>query len=403
MGKRKRDSGSRAAPKLRLPAPLAGFRASFALPSYMQAFMEREATLEEARSTGERSVETALLEFERINENVYVVDKTRLAQTETDACECKINPATGQSCERGTGCLNRELNIECTKETCPSGAKACANRAFQSHKRKQYKLDVRLADGRGLGVYAPSVPSPRSANADDDDGIWVRAGELLLEYVGEVVDDVECERRMNEEYAREKHQYLMHVRGGIIDATRIGGVGRFLNHGCDPNCVVEEWHVKGFPRMGLFSLRPIAYGEELCFNYKFQRFGSEATSCNCGSPNCTSVWAQSKDAPATADDRNVLKHRGISLKSRAEEQKRLASRKEHAYGFDPILDDYWGVQLEDKRLKRTARLYRTARSSAAIAEASVGSENDSFEDKKIRKKDLEIAVEWLHERFLEAR
>jgi histone-lysine N-methyltransferase SETD2 len=43
----------------------------------------------------------------------------------------------------------------------------------------------------------------------------------------------------------------------VIDATRKGGVSRFINHSCDPNCKVQEWRVKGEPRMGIFSIKPL--------------------------------------------------------------------------------------------------------------------------------------------------
>lgn len=74
-------------------------------------------------------------------------------------------------------------------------------------------------------------------------------------------------------YHNEKHRYMMVLSGGeVIDATRMGGLARFINHCCDPNCGVEKWEVQGEERCGIFALRDINAGEELSFDYKFESF-----------------------------------------------------------------------------------------------------------------------------------
>lgn len=74
-------------------------------------------------------------------------------------------------------------------------------------------------------------------------------------------------------YHHEKHRYMMVLSGGeVIDATRMGGYARFINHSCEPNCGVEKWEVGGEERCGIFALRDIHDGEELTFDYKFQSF-----------------------------------------------------------------------------------------------------------------------------------
>ena len=59
----------------------------------------------------------------------------------------------------------------------------------------------------------------------------------------------------------------------FIDATRKGGIGRFLNHSCNPNCFVAKWVVGKRLRMGIFTKRNVEYGEELTFNYNVDRYG----------------------------------------------------------------------------------------------------------------------------------
>jgi hypothetical protein len=55
-----------------------------------------------------------------------------------------------------------------------------------------------------------------------------------------------------------------------------GALGRFINHSCDPNCETQKWVVRGELAIGLFALRDIAAGEELTFDYNFERYGDKA-------------------------------------------------------------------------------------------------------------------------------
>lgn len=59
----------------------------------------------------------------------------------------------------------------------------------------------------------------------------------------------------------------------FIDATKRGGIGRFANHSCDPNCYVAKWTIGQHIRMGIFSNRTIKKDEELTFNYNVDRYG----------------------------------------------------------------------------------------------------------------------------------
>lgn len=59
----------------------------------------------------------------------------------------------------------------------------------------------------------------------------------------------------------------------FIDATRKGGIGRFANHSCNPNCYVSKWFVGNHVRMGIFAKRRIFQYEELTFNYNVDRYG----------------------------------------------------------------------------------------------------------------------------------
>lgn len=47
-----------------------------------------------------------------------------------------------------------------------------------------------------------------------------------------------------------------------------GGLARFINHSCNPNCVCKAFYVNGVTRMGIYAKRAIALGEELHYDYK---------------------------------------------------------------------------------------------------------------------------------------
>ena len=58
-----------------------------------------------------------------------------------------------------------------------------------------------------------------------------------------------------------------------------GGLGRFINHSCAPNCYVDKWVVGTKLRMGIFSGRHIQAGEELTFDYNVDRYGYISQVC----------------------------------------------------------------------------------------------------------------------------
>jgi len=102
-----------------------------------------------------------------------------------------------------------------------------------------------------------------------------------MEYVGEVIDSEEFERRQHlYSKDRKRHYYFMALRGeAIIDATSKGNISRYINHSCDPNAETQKWTVNGELRIGFFSVKPIQAGEEITFDYQYQRYGRDAQRC----------------------------------------------------------------------------------------------------------------------------
>ena len=53
----------------------------------------------------------------------------------------------------------------------------------------------------------------------------------------------------------------------VVDATMTGGVARYINHSCDPNCVTETVELAD-THIIIFAARRIDRGEELSYDYK---------------------------------------------------------------------------------------------------------------------------------------
>ena len=89
-----------------------------------------------------------------------------------------------------------------------------------------------------------------------------------------------------------------------VDATVRGGVARFANHACDPNCVVRPTRATRsqlLPTLSLFTRTRVADGDELTFDYGGGSHADAddddvapagpavertATPCLCGAPAC---------------------------------------------------------------------------------------------------------------------
>ncbi len=65
-----------------------------------------------------------------------------------------------------------------------------------------------------------------------------------------------------------------------------GGMGRFINHSCEPNCETQKWVVQGELAIGLFASTDVPAGSELTFDYNFERYGDKPMKCLCGSKGC---------------------------------------------------------------------------------------------------------------------
>ncbi|KAL9259430.1 Histone-lysine N-methyltransferase ASHH2-like protein [Drosera capensis] len=205
-----------------------------------------------------------------ISTNLFL-HRSRKTQTMDEVMICGCKPPKDGKVGCRSGCLNRMLNIECVRGTCPCGD-LCSNQQFQKRKYAPLKLFRCGKKGHGLQVLEDVVE-----------------GQFIIEYVGEVLDLPTYDARQRN-YASNghKHFYFMTLDANeVIDACAKGNLGRYINHSCDPNCSTEKWMVNGEICIGLFANRTIKKGEELVFDYNYVRvFGAAAKKCYCGAAKC---------------------------------------------------------------------------------------------------------------------
>ncbi|KAJ4344716.1 histone methyltransferase set1 [Didymosphaeria variabile] len=116
------------------------------------------------------------------------------------------------------------------------------------------------------------------------------ANDMIIEYVGEKVRQRVADLRE----ARYDQQgvgssYLFRIdEDTVIDATKMGGIARFINHSCTPNCTAKIIRVEGTKRIVIYALRDIGQDEELTYDYKFEREldATDRIPCLCGSIGC---------------------------------------------------------------------------------------------------------------------
>ncbi|XP_062170462.1 histone-lysine N-methyltransferase ATX2 isoform X1 [Alnus glutinosa] len=118
-----------------------------------------------------------------------------------------------------------------------------------------------------------------------------RAGDMVIEYTGELVRPPIADRR-------ERFIYNSLVGAGtymfridderVIDATRAGSIAHLINHSCEPNCYSRVISVNGDEHIIIFAKRDIKRWEELTYDYRFFSI-DEQLACYCGFPRCRGV------------------------------------------------------------------------------------------------------------------
>ncbi|KAK2978537.1 hypothetical protein RJ640_001608 [Escallonia rubra] len=118
-----------------------------------------------------------------------------------------------------------------------------------------------------------------------------RAGDMVIEYTGELVRPPIADRREHLIYNSlvGAGTYMFRIDDErVIDATRAGSIAHLINHSCEPNCYSRVISVNGDEHIIIFAKRDIKQWEELTYDYRFFSI-DEQLACSCGFPRCRGV------------------------------------------------------------------------------------------------------------------
>jgi SET domain-containing protein len=133
--------------------------------------------------------------------------------------------------------------------------------------------EVRRSPIHGRGVFA-------SRN--------IRKGTRVIQYIGELIDKEESNRRGLELFEESQTTggasvYIFDLNEHWdLDGNKEYNDARLINHSCEPNAemVNEE------DELWLFALRDILPGEEITFDYGYDLEHFMDHPCECGKPSC---------------------------------------------------------------------------------------------------------------------
>ena len=148
-----------------------------------------------------------------------------------------------------------------------------ANKTSSPPSRKK-RIEARRSGVHGRGVFAL---------------VDIEPGKKIIEYKGEVISWKEALRRHPHDPSDPNHTFYFHINEKhVIDGGSGGNKARRINHACDPNCEADEKNGRVFIK----SIRPIAAGEELNYDYGLiidEPYTAKLKAeypCWCGSPLC---------------------------------------------------------------------------------------------------------------------
>ncbi|OWZ23061.1 Histone-lysine N-methyltransferase [Phytophthora megakarya] len=260
--------------------------------------------------------------YRKLGRSIYTFKQPKISLEDDPVCVCK------EIC--GDDCINRLSFTECFGPAPTPGMK------FNKHTRES---NCTLGENCGNRALHQKV-YPRFQKFHTVEKGWalrvlehVKAGQLVIEYVGEVINEEEKERRLLDHAKNspdDKNMYIMELgKGEYIDARFKGSVSRFINHSCDPNCHLLKWRVKGVNRIAITALKDIEPGTELSYDYQFHTKQAMEWKCHCNSKNCRGTMApekinQGNDSPV----KRLTKKEQVKQRKRAIMQEKIQHDKE---------------------------------------------------------------------------
>lgn len=175
------------------------------------------------------------------------------AMAEVNATRVAPDHVVSRSNARDTRAKQRDHNSSLEKTQKVFGQASDVLRFNQLKKRKKPVKFARSAI-HNWGLYAME-------NIAKDD--------MIIEYVGEQVRQKIADLR-EVQYTKSGigSSYLFRIDDDtVIDATKKGGIARFINHSCAPNCKASIIRVEGSKRIVIYAERAIAQSKTAVFIY----------------------------------------------------------------------------------------------------------------------------------------
>lgn len=144
--------------------------------------------------------------------------------------------------------LSKEVEKKITKKVTKTTTKKSASKVAKEvveklpdHHFKKVKAKRGLA---GLGLFA---------------GEDIKKGELIIEYIGEILNKEQADKKATS-------QYLFEVsRNKTIDGTPRWNIARYCNHACEEAANAESEIKKG--RVFIRAIKKINEGDEIVYDY----------------------------------------------------------------------------------------------------------------------------------------
>ncbi|KAI0224877.1 histone methyltransferase set1 [Massospora cicadina] len=117
----------------------------------------------------------------------------------------------------------------------------------------------------------------------------IKKGELVIEYVGELIRSDLADVREYRCFARGiDASYLFRIdEDYVVDATDAGNIARFINHSCQPNCKARITRVAGQSRIFIYADEDIERHQEITYDYQFPIEDEDSKiKCLCNTPAC---------------------------------------------------------------------------------------------------------------------
>lgn len=167
-----------------------------------------------------------------------------------EAARAAVAKTISKSTSRSTRVNNRRLiaDINAQKQALPT--QSGDGDVLRFNQLKKRKKPVRFARSaiHNWGLYAEEN---------------ITANDMIIEYVGEKVRQQVADMR-ERQYLKSGigSSYLFRIdENTVIDATKRGGIARFINHSCTPNCTAKIIKVDGSKRIVIYALRDIERGK----------------------------------------------------------------------------------------------------------------------------------------------